>query len=83
MKDYFFWTFPCSSALKRLVLIHHYHGSLTKILQEKSKMEIELEGLKRRLNKAERELVNSKEECIHLTTNTQALEREVCNSAIF
>lgn len=46
-------------------------------------MEIELEGLKRRLNKAERELVNSKEECIHLTTNTQALEREVCNSAIF
>lgn len=50
-----------------------------KILQEKSKMEIELEGLKRRLNKAERELVNSKEECIHLTTNAQALEREVCN----
>lgn len=46
-------------------------------LQEKSKMEMELEGLKRRLNKAERELVNSKEECIHLTTNTQALEREV------
>lgn len=46
-------------------------------------MEIELEGLKRRLNKAERELVNSKEECIHLTTNTQALEREVCNSARF
>lgn len=45
--------------------------------QEKSKMEIELEGLKRRLNKAERELVNSKEECIHLTTNTQALEREL------
>lgn len=40
-------------------------------------MEMELEGLKRRLNKAERELVNSKEECIHLTTNTQALEREV------
>nr|XP_022328885.1 serologically defined colon cancer antigen 8 homolog [Crassostrea virginica] len=45
--------------------------------QEKSKMEMELEGLKRRLNKAERELVNSKEECIHLTTNTQALEREL------
>ncbi|XP_052696420.1 serologically defined colon cancer antigen 8 homolog [Crassostrea angulata] len=45
--------------------------------QEKSKMEIELEGLKRRLNKAERELVNSKEECIHLTTNAQALEREL------
>ncbi|XP_062614586.1 serologically defined colon cancer antigen 8 homolog [Saccostrea cucullata] len=45
--------------------------------QDKSKLEMELEALKRRLHKAERELVNSKEECIHLTTNAQALEREL------
>lgn len=32
-------------------------------------MEIEFEGLKRRLNKVEREFVNSKEECIYLITN--------------
>ena len=38
---------------------------------------MEIEDLRRRLKKAERDLVNSKEECIHLTTNTQALEREV------
>ena len=40
-------------------------------------MSMETEDLRRRLKKAERDLVNSKEECIHLTTNTQALEREV------
>ena len=37
----------------------------------------ELDDFRRRLGKAERELVNSKEECIHLTANSQALEREV------
>lgn len=42
-------------------------------------MSMEIEDLRRRLKKAERDLVNSKEECIHLTTNTQSLEREVLN----
>lgn len=45
--------------------------------QEKSRLSMEIEDLRRRLKKAERDLVNSKEECIHLTTNTQALEREL------
>ncbi|XP_076099849.1 serologically defined colon cancer antigen 8 homolog [Mytilus galloprovincialis] len=45
--------------------------------QEKSRMSMEIEDLRRRLKKAERDLVNSKEECIHLTSNTQALEREL------
>ncbi|KAL5009093.1 hypothetical protein ScPMuIL_014674 [Solemya velum] len=45
--------------------------------QEKKRFQCEVDDLKRRLNKAERDLVNSKEECIHLTTTTQALEREL------
>ena len=47
------------------------------LCQERSRLQTELDDYRRRLNKAERELVNSKEECIHLTTNAQALEREV------
>ena len=47
------------------------------VLQERSRLQTELDDYRRRLNKAERDLVNSKEECIHLTTNSQALEREV------
>lgn len=47
------------------------------MLQERSRLLSELDDFRRRLTKAERELVNSKEECIHLTANTQALEREV------
>ena len=34
--------------------------------------------LKRRLHKAEHDLLNAKEECLHLTNNATALEREVC-----
>ncbi|XP_046364378.1 serologically defined colon cancer antigen 8-like [Haliotis rufescens] len=45
--------------------------------QERSRSQTEVDDLRRRLNTAERELVNSKEECIHLTTNAQALEREL------
>ena len=45
--------------------------------QEMSRTKIELDDLRQRLNKAERELINSKEECIHMTANMQALEREV------
>ncbi|WAR19801.1 SDCG8-like protein [Mya arenaria] len=45
--------------------------------QDRDRMLSELDDFRRRLNKAERELVNSKEECIHLTANTQALEREL------
>ncbi|KAH9512297.1 hypothetical protein Btru_041405 [Bulinus truncatus] len=45
--------------------------------QEISRTKIELGDLRQRLNKAERELVNSKEECIHMTSNIQALEREL------
>ncbi|XP_053409241.1 serologically defined colon cancer antigen 8 homolog [Mercenaria mercenaria] len=44
---------------------------------ERSRLLSELDDFRRRLNKAERELVNSKEECIHLTANSQALEREL------
>ncbi|XP_005104362.1 serologically defined colon cancer antigen 8 homolog [Aplysia californica] len=45
--------------------------------QESSRTKIELDDLRQRLNKAERELVNAKEECIHMTANVQALEREL------
>ncbi|KAH3848255.1 hypothetical protein DPMN_090614 [Dreissena polymorpha] len=45
--------------------------------QEKNRILSELDDFRRRLNKAERELVNSKEECIHFTANAQALEREL------
>ncbi|KAJ8308035.1 hypothetical protein KUTeg_012909 [Tegillarca granosa] len=45
--------------------------------KERSRMQSENEDLRRRLTKAERDLVNSKEECIHLTTNNQAFEREL------
>ncbi|XP_013060547.2 serologically defined colon cancer antigen 8 homolog isoform X2 [Biomphalaria glabrata] len=45
--------------------------------QETSRTKIELDDLRQRLNKAERELINSKEECIHMTSTIQALEREL------
>ncbi|KAK3597838.1 hypothetical protein CHS0354_029408 [Potamilus streckersoni] len=45
--------------------------------QDRMKLNTEIEDLRRRLNKAERDVMNSKEECIHLTTNNQALEREL------
>ena len=45
--------------------------------QDKQRLRTELSDVRRRLDKAERELVESKEQCIHLTTNSQALEREV------
>lgn len=45
--------------------------------QERQRLKVEVEDLRRRLFKAEKELVESREECIHLTTNNQALEREV------
>merc|ERR1711862_1090642 len=44
--------------------------------QEKQRLKTELTDVRRRLDKAERELVASKEECIHLTTTQQVLERE-------
>ena len=47
-----------------------------------SRTKIELDDLRQRLNKAERELINAKEECIHMTANVQALEREVFLSII-
>ncbi|BFZ11607.1 hypothetical protein BsWGS_14646 [Bradybaena similaris] len=45
--------------------------------QEMIRTKIELDDLRQRLTKAERELINSKEECIHMASNTQALEREL------
>ncbi|XP_059156316.1 serologically defined colon cancer antigen 8 homolog [Physella acuta] len=45
--------------------------------QEMSRSKIEVDDLRQRLTKAERELINSKEECIHMTSNIQALEREL------
>ncbi len=47
------------------------------MLQEKHRLRTELNDVRRRLDKAERELIEAKEQCIHLTTNAQALEREV------
>ena len=41
-------------------------------------MKTELDGVRRRLNIAERDLVESKEECIQLTNTVQSLERDVC-----
>ena len=40
-------------------------------------MKTDLEAVRRRLQQAEKELVETKEQCIHLTNMTQALEREV------
>ena len=40
-------------------------------------MKSERDNFKRRLGKAEQDLVEAKEQCITLTTNMQQLEREV------
>ncbi|XP_069119016.1 LOW QUALITY PROTEIN: serologically defined colon cancer antigen 8 homolog [Argopecten irradians] len=45
--------------------------------QERTQLQMELDETRRRLQKAERDLVNSKEESIHHTTTSQALEREL------
>ena len=47
------------------------------VWQERKILQKELTELKRRLHKAEHDLLNAKEECLHLTNNTSALEREV------
>lgn len=44
--------------------------------QEQSRLKTELENAHRRLTQAEKELMNTKEECITLTTSMQSLERE-------
>ena len=46
-------------------------------------LQTEVSELKRRLHKAEKDVLNSKEECLHLTNNTSALEREVILSNAF
>ena len=46
-------------------------------------MKTELDDVRRRLNIAERDLVESKEECIQLTNTVQSLERDVCQINIF
>jgi hypothetical protein len=46
-------------------------------LQERKILQNENAELKRRLHKAEHDLLNAKEECLHLTNNASALEREV------
>ncbi|KAK7104432.1 serologically defined colon cancer antigen 8 homolog [Littorina saxatilis] len=45
--------------------------------QERKILQTEITTLKRRLHKAEHDLLNAKEECLHLTNNTSALEREL------
>ena len=61
---------------KHIFLIFHFViGNF--FLKERSRMKSEIDDLRRRLHLAERDLVNSKEECILLTTNAQSLEREV------
>ncbi|XP_076442879.1 serologically defined colon cancer antigen 8 homolog [Babylonia areolata] len=45
--------------------------------QERKILQTESAELKRRLHKAEHDLLNAKEECLHLTNNTSALEREL------
>ncbi|KAL8589849.1 hypothetical protein ACOMHN_020852 [Nucella lapillus] len=45
--------------------------------QERKILQTEAAELKRRLHKAEHDLLNAKEECLHLTNNTSALEREL------
>jgi hypothetical protein len=46
-------------------------------LQERSKLKEELEDLRRRLHRAEKEVLEAKEECIQMHSTNQALEKEV------
>ena len=46
-------------------------------LQDKEKVKTETSGLRRRLEQAEKGLVDTKEECIKLTNAVQDLERKV------
>ena len=45
--------------------------------QERSRLKTELESVRGRLALAEKDLVETKEGCIHLTDTVQSLEREV------
>ena len=45
--------------------------------QERHNLKSERDNFKRRLGKAEQDLVEAKEQCITFTTNMQQLEREV------
>jgi exonuclease VII large subunit len=51
--------------------------------QERSKLKEELEDLRRRLHRAEKEVLEAKEECIQMHSTNQALEKEVlCDQRI-
>ena len=45
-------------------------------------MKTELEGVRIRLSRAEKELVEAKEECIYMTNLNQALEREASTHVV-
>ena len=47
------------------------------LFQDKERLRMEISGLRNRVDQAEKELVESKEECIKLTREMQSLEREV------
>lgn len=47
------------------------------LVQERALMQTEMAELRRRVNKAEKDLLGAKEECLLLTSNIQTLEREV------
>jgi regulator of replication initiation timing len=47
------------------------------LLQERSKLKEELEDLRRRLHRAEKEVLEAKEECIQMHSTNQSLEKEV------
>ena len=46
-------------------------------LQESQRLKSELNDVRRRLDLAEKQLLEAKEQCINLTTQNQGLEREV------
>ncbi|XP_041353123.1 serologically defined colon cancer antigen 8 homolog [Gigantopelta aegis] len=73
-----------NASLQRQTAVQTAHQLRTKLDnlhrdrdQERSRLKTEIDDLRRRLHLAERDLVNSKEECILLTTNSQSLEREL------
>ena len=48
------------------------------VIQERANLKSERDNFKRRLLKAEQDVVDAKEQCVTLTNSMQQLQREVC-----
>lgn len=67
---------PQEFMIAQLILVYQSY-CVVLMIQEKSRLKEELEDLRRRLHRAEKEVLEAKEDCIQMHSSNQSLEKEV------